>query len=1006
MQKKHFLYFTVFGVVSTLIFCLYSFTSPKKHTEAINTDFNAASFTFPNIEDSTKAFPAVLVKNKSGVSSPIQLEELKVNVQVIGNISTTTLEMLFYNDSNRVLEGELYFPLNEGQSVSRFALDINGKLREGVIVEKNKGQAVFESVIRQKVDPGLLEWTAGNNFKARIYPIPSKGHKRMIVAYEEELTASNEAFIYQLPLNFKERIKQFDLKVEVVNQQIKPIVNKHENINFKFKKWNENYVAETTKQNFLSNGNLGIALPIPSKHRQIYTEKIAGTENSYYYYAILPAQQKSALKTQRNSIDLIWDASGSSSGRDLEKELKLLEQYFQQNSSLKVQLYVLRNALEKEKTYSIANGDWNALKSTLSSIPADGASAYRGIDYSQFKSEAIFLFGDGISNFGKRLDFQGTKPIYTVSSSLSSEHSYLKYLSMRTGGASINLITETLAESLPLLTGKTYCYLGNSGTEAYPSIPTPISENVAVVGIIHGKTQLSFNFGYDQTLASDTYEINPEDYLSETGLIRRIWAQKKLTELDINSKGNEGAITALGKEFGIVTRNTSLIVLDRVEDYVEHEITPPAELREKYTSLLAAKKATITKEDTDHLAKVKNDFDQYVAWWKKDFDLTAILLEDKKREEMANNQDIIEIQELSDGVANYSWEAESVVEEVEMEGSAAYSVNFNAVSSPNFEADLDEVDVVNEKKDKNVGKKGKIKLEKWEPNAAYFKTLKSVSSQQLYAEYLKLKAANENSPSYYLDVADLLIEKGKKKLALRVLSNIAELELENHELLRVLAHRLEQLNYYDLAIASYRDVLKLRKEEPQSYRDLALCLDKNGAHQEAVDLLYKIVNGTWDTRFPGIETIALTEINRIISLNEKTIDASSISKNFIQATPVDVRVIVNWDSDNCDMDLWVTDPREEKCFYSNNRTKIGGHITNDFTGGYGPEVFDIKKALKGNYKVQIDYYGTRSQKVKTQTTVQVQLITNYGKSNESVKEITRRLSTAKEVIDIGSLIFE
>ena len=59
----------------------------------------------------------------------------------------------------------------------------------------------------------------------------------------------------------------------------------------------------------------------------------------------------------------------------------------------------------------------------------------------------------------------------------------------------------------------------------------------------------------------------------------------KIAELDLRFEKNKEAITRLGKEFSIVTQNTSLIILDRLEDYVEHEITTPAELQKEYFML-------------------------------------------------------------------------------------------------------------------------------------------------------------------------------------------------------------------------------------------------------------------------------------------------------------------------------------------------------------------------------------------------------------------------------------
>lgn len=64
-----------------------------------------------------------------------------------------------------------HIALAESQSVSGFALDIQGELVPAVPVPKDKGRQVFDDVTRQRVAPALLERTVGNSFKLRIYPL-------------------------------------------------------------------------------------------------------------------------------------------------------------------------------------------------------------------------------------------------------------------------------------------------------------------------------------------------------------------------------------------------------------------------------------------------------------------------------------------------------------------------------------------------------------------------------------------------------------------------------------------------------------------------------------------------------------------------------------------------------------------------------------------------------------------------------------------------------------------
>jgi hypothetical protein len=62
----------------------------------------------------------------SAQKDAVKLKKLNIDVQITGNIATTVMTMTFLNNSNRILEGELTFPMPEGVSISRYALDIDG----------------------------------------------------------------------------------------------------------------------------------------------------------------------------------------------------------------------------------------------------------------------------------------------------------------------------------------------------------------------------------------------------------------------------------------------------------------------------------------------------------------------------------------------------------------------------------------------------------------------------------------------------------------------------------------------------------------------------------------------------------------------------------------------------------------------------------------------------------------------------------------------------------------
>ena len=159
--------------------------------------------------------------------------------------------------------------------------------------------------------------------------------------------------------------------------------------------------------------------------------------------------------------------------------------------------------------------------------------------------------------------------------------------------------------------------------------------------------------------------------------------------------------------------------------------------------------------------------------------------------------------------------------------------------------------------------------------------------------------------------------------------------------------------------------------------------------------------------YRGIEEIFLPEINRIIALNKNKLNLKSIPKTVIRNLPADIRIVMDWNMNNTDIDLWVTDPNGEKCYYSHNRTALGGRISDDMTQGFGPEQFLLKKAIKGTYKIEINYYGDRQATIAGPTTVMAELYTHYGTPQEKKELIVLQMKKGDNGgVYIGDLDFK
>jgi hypothetical protein len=120
---------------------------------------------------------------------------------------------------------------------------------------------------------------------------------------------------------------------------------------------------------------------------------------------------------------------------------------------------------------------------------------------------------------------------------------------------------------------------------------------------------------------------------------------------------------------------------------------------------------------------------------------------------------------------------------------------------------------------------------------------------------------------------------------------------------------------------------------------------------------------------------------------------------------VDVRIVMVWDADLTDVDLHVVEPSGEEADYSHNRTTIGGLVSKDFTQGYGPEEYLVRRAQHGLYKVFAHYYGSRQQTVIGPCTITATVFTDFGRPTQKKQVLTLRLDKPHEKADIGQIQF-
>lgn len=1046
--------------------------------------------------------PQVWIAPQPGLEA-IRLARVDIRIRSRGFIAETTIEMVFHNPNARVLEGELVFPLAAGQSVTGYALDVNGALREGVVVDPQTARVAFEDTTRQTIDPGLAELISGNVFRTRLYPIPARGDKRIRLQLTTTLGDLGDAWRYVLPMRFAAPVERLSVRAEAELAASAPVSEAGEgDPALRFEQAGPRWVAELQREQVQPQREL--ALRIPKARETVSTlEAVDPLEPDWRSLVALVdsgAPARSRPLTPRR-VALFYDASGSARERQRDREQAALAAWVRRLGQVEVVLVPFRDVAEAPRLFRLSGGESGPLLEAIAALPLDGGSSYGAIDLAPVgRVDAVLIVGDGLSNFGpaepKLTGPEGQQPpVHVLLAAQLADQAWLLRLTRAGGGQLVDLMhhkAELAAEAIGtagwrLLESKV---VGGECVALTPLAPLAARGVITVTARCRGRGRIELSFGDGESRLRRQVLVFGRGEAAEGSLaaaVHRVRAQAEIAVRLQAGKPDVAAVTRLGKRWGVVTPYTSLLVLDRIEDYVRYRVEPKeaelaAEYRRRVAALPKVEAEPGLQARLDALLSRWQAFRDYhaapypgietllvpmaeqeaAAWGSHDGGDEAKALLDRARR-LAGRW----TREAGEPSRRSAWEREAArlvyalealrsrreqdpglavaasgaiadpaaadparreAGEIVTDPAEGIAVVAPAPPAPpsdplprpvvpstaasvadsharSVQARERTADAVDPRQAMASAPPARIQLSGWTPDAPYLATLRA--AEDPYAAYLAIRGAHATTPSFFLDVADFLRDEAKEAaLALRVLSNLAEIDHGNTALVRVLAYRLSQWQLHALAVPQFEGALAQRPEEPQSWRDLALALARQPEpdRARAVALLWAVATRNWHGRFPGIELIALHEMNDVLVQAQDAdiaLDAIGVDPRFLDPVAVGLRVVLSWDADNTDIDLWVIDPSGDTAIYSQPRTRTGGHMSQDFTQGYGPEVYTIRRPLPGTYRVKVNYFGDRRQSLTGPVTLQLEFQTRFGSVGGERVAVTRRLEQGGESLEIG-----
>jgi Ca-activated chloride channel family protein len=553
----------------------------------------------------------------------------RVEVKITDQVARTSIDQVFFNHHSRDVEGFYIFPLPEGASISEFAMFVGEKRIEGEILDRDRARKIYEDIVRRVKDPALLEYVGRKMFRARVFPIPAQGEKRIRLSYTEILKSEARLVRYLYPLNtekfsflpLEEVAVSIDLQSNIPLSNIYSPTHKVSVRKLDKKRTRVSFEAKNVRPDkdfivyySLSEDDIGLSLMNWREGKE-----------GYFLFLASPSYVSPKEKIINKNVVFILDSSGSMSGQ------KIIQ--------AKEAARFIINHLDPSDRFCLIDFDDGVDLFSSELVPASRANIEKAISFvediedsggtnindalqqglnmieEKFGPTYILFLTDGLPTVGvtdtssildniRRTNTQNTRVIvFGVGYDVNTE--LLDRISSENRGTSLYVSESDNLEvavsqfyekmSAPVLSDLTVEFDGIVVRDVYPRVLPDLfkGSQLVLVGKYRGEGPVRVKMSGKVEKETRNFRLDNHDLKGDESydFLPRLWATRRigylLEEIRLHGPQKEliDEVKALGIRFGIVTPYTSFLVTEK--ERLELDAAAP-----EAAEALAARKVT------------------------------------------------------------------------------------------------------------------------------------------------------------------------------------------------------------------------------------------------------------------------------------------------------------------------------------------------------------------------------------------------------------------------------
>jgi hypothetical protein len=946
----------------------------------------ASSFRWVSPTERPKAaLPASPVSLTATDGTGLRLKALEARAVVEDPLSFTELHMVFENPQDRVIEGHFRCTLPEGASVSRFAMRLEGKWQEGEVVELMAARRAYEDFLHRRQDPALLEQGAGNEFQARVFPIPPRGVKEIVLSYSQERASLREPF--RLPLRGLPELGRLDIRVLVVGAGVPELVEEHRT----------HYVPPSDFE-------------VPADKLPARVGVRSGTQ--------VVARVTPELSSEPDEIASLLLLVDTSASRALgfEEQVRLVEGLvtgLEAGAGSEVPLLVAAFDQDVELVYQGTAGGWgerelDKLRDRLALGASNLTGALRWAAQQQGYAR-VLVVTDGVATAGDTDAGKLREAVLALGDAHVERMDVVAVGGIRDSALLRTLVTAGLARDGAVVDG----HKGVEGIASALTRKTRSGIQVTVEG-----AEWSWPRVLDGVQSGDSVLVYAEVPLSspvrialdgvavptteaefgavEVPLLERAAVKANIAALteqrdetgDAHAQASlKDAIVALSTTYRVLSPFTGLLVLETEADYARFRINRQAladVLTVGESGLAVLHRTSPVVPERQEMAREegkmgKSDSTRQVGEPARaplpasDVDRAQTRQPPQAPSEagmgMFDKSDAL-YQGYGSGTASGGTTSGQVASQGRVASPPAPPPRATSPRAGIVAPD-DIVEVV--PPSRSVAPRSAVVVPETNPYTGTFLAVMTLLGRKKLDDALARarawRAENPGDVMALVALGEVFEKRGELGSAARAYGSLVDLFPARADLRRFAGERLERIALpiaRELAADTYAKAAEQRPDHPASHRLHAFALLRLGLHEAAFTALEAGLSRSYpDDRFAGARQILAEDLGLLAAAwtHAEPKRSGEIRQRLRRAggrpeTAPSMRFVLTWETDANDVDFHIYDGQGQHAFYSQTSLASGGELYADVTTGYGPECFTIRGNPRAYpYRLQAHYYS-------------------------------------------------